>query len=235
MLKIKIDNRDLAYTIDSYQTFTMDGDDEQIRANMIEDSEMNNTPDGSPRQGNDETIEPGLDYPNFDDRYQAEYDHSGYVKHLAQTSVNTLHTNLVNRWDYSEPDEHGTRQKIYDNIVLNIELDQSTSPAFYNYTTDSYTALWTINELNLGAWIGARLDEYDDFIKDEYDLYDRINKFDLSSKDYDATYVTISMIDYYTRTVYDIEEYQNDMYENSSAYEYITYKKIEKSNNDVQI
>ena len=139
------------------------------------------------------------------------YHNAEYLKAIAGESVDILAGEFVDRWEYVNDD--GANVRVYDGIVKAIELKDIQSPQFYNYTTDSYTAEWDINPVKLKAWIHERRDEYDDFLKDNYDQYDRDYKLTKGGESYDAEYVIISMIDYYTSECYDRDQYIDDMYE----------------------
>lgn len=65
----------------------------------------------------------------FKGEIDLEYDHAGVVRDLATYSVSEIE-NLVDR-----------------DVVIRVSLPVSTnSPQFYNYTTDSYTAEWEIDQ-----------------------------------------------------------------------------------------
>lgn len=211
-MKLIIDNRDLSYTVDTCQQFTLD--------NAYEQEHEYYTSDDAPA----EFKAAGVTFDNFDDLVDVEYDNAGYLKAIAGESVDILAGEFVDRWEYVNDD--GANVRVYDGIVKAIELKDIQSPQFYNYTTDSYTAIWDINPVKLKAWISKRRDEFDDFLNDNYDQYDRDYKFNKDSESYDAEYVLISMIDYYTSECYDRDQYIDEMYErvNEPAYNAIEFK-----------
>ena len=213
MVKLTIDNRDLSYTVDTYQQFTLD--------NAYDGELEYYTSDDAPA----EFKAAGVTFDNFDDLVDVTYDNAGYLKAISQASIDLLTENIVNNFEYV-PNDKGGNDKKYDGIVKAIELKDIQSPRFYNYTTDSYTAVWDINPVKLKAWIHERRDEYDDFLKDNYDQYDRDYKLTKGGESYDAEYVLISMIDYYTSECYDRDQYIDDMYErvNEPAYNAIEFK-----------
>lgn len=212
-MKLIIDNRDLSYTVDTYQQFTLD--------NAYNGELEYHTSDDAPA----EFKTAGVTFDNFDDLVDVEYDHAGYLKAIAGESVDILAGEFVDRWEYI-PRADGGNDRKYDGIVKAITLKDVQSPRFYNYTTDSYTAEWDINPVKLKAWVNKRRDEYDDFLKDNYDQYDRDYKLNKNSESYDAEYVLISMIDYYTSETYDQDKYIDEMYErtNEPAYNAIEFK-----------
>ena len=177
-MKLRIDNRDLAFTIDTYGMFTGDS---------VEDMEREHYAD---------TYALNLDEVELN----FEYNHPGVVKRLAEESISLL-------WDQF-CGIVGNR----DGIVRNITLDKTTSPQFYNYTTDSYVAIWDVNIIKLKNWIRKNRDNYDTYLTENYDAYDR-EKLTPGSESYDQEYHWISMIDFYTRTEYDPEEYESHMFE----------------------
>ena len=212
-MKLIIDNRDLSYTVDTYQQFTLD--------NAYEYELDYYTSDEAP----DEFKAAGVTLDNFDDLVDVNYRNGEYLTAIAGASVDVLSDEFVDRWEYV-PRESGGNDRKYDGIVKAIKLLKVQSPQFYNYTTDSYTAEWIIDAARLKSWIDARRDEYDDFLKDNYDQYDRDYKLTKGGESYDAEYVLISMIDYYTSECYDRDQYIDEMYErvNEPAYNAIEFK-----------
>jgi hypothetical protein len=162
--KVVIDNRDLAYTIDTYAMF-QNNNDEYIVENLQDE------------------------YPDITwDDIDWEYHHPEYVNNLAHASINILHNALV---------LHG------DGIVQAIDFVKSGSPQFYNYTTDWYTAEWTIDVEKLRAWIARNELEYENFVSESQ----------WSSVEPGSDDEVVRMLDFYTIFTYDPEEYESTMYE----------------------
>ena len=85
---------------------------------------------------------------NYDD---LDVDMKTVVEDLAIASVNWLKCYLTGR---------------PEGIVCNINGPQSTgSPKEYNYTTDHYTAAWTINQKRLEQFVEDRRERYEKFIE----------------------------------------------------------------------
>lgn len=176
---ITIDNRDLAYTIDTYNMFT---------AEHVFDSETEHIAN-----------EYGIDATDID----FDFDHKGYVQALAGASVQLLHENFA---------QHG------NGIVRDITLKSSTSPQFYNYTTDNYVAEWDINTDKLTKYIDDNLEAFIAYKNENWDY-----EYSKALEDDDAETLVVIRLDYYTRNEYDLEDYEQAMFENESeAYEYIT-------------
>ena len=215
-MKIKIDNRDLPYTIDAYQTFT--GDD------AYESEIEHYTGDDAP----DDFKSAGVTMDNWDQKVEWTFDNKAWIKHLAESSVHILTTEFVGRFDYSEwiNKTINAREKLMHNIVNSITLDTTNSPAFYNYTTDSYIAEWDINEKQLSKWINDNPERkalFNQYILDNYESYDRDYKFNPHASEFDLEYVYISMLAFYTSSEYDNEQYQNEMFEQIHEYAYECY------------
>lgn len=97
-------------------------------------------------------------------------------------------------------------------VVKDITLDKSTSPAFYNYTTDSYVAEWDIDRDALEKFIKERQGAYNSFESENWrTVYLNHGTEDHKEEDY-----IVAMLDYYTRERYDDESYINEMYEKLS-------------------
>ena len=87
-------------------------------------------------------------YYNYDD---LDVDMKTVIEDLAIASVNWLKCYLTGR---------------PEGIVCNINGPQSTgSPKEYNYTTDHYTAAWTINQKRLEQFVEDRRERYEKFIE----------------------------------------------------------------------
>ena len=187
---ITIDNRDLAFTIDTYGMFTGGIDIENLEIDDLK------------------TI-----YNLTDDEAEAlefDYDHAGVVKALAEQSVQLLHQHFV---------QHG------DGTILDIDLGDTQSPKFYNYTTDSYTADWTVDMDKLRDYIESNWEAFRTFANDWGDLSVYVNWNDRTHAGggamYDGPPIDIfkhddciaAMIDYYTRNDYDPDDYNMSMFE----------------------
>lgn len=222
MLKtITIDNRDLAFTVDTYATFTLDNEYEQEVDALIEQGEL-------PEESAWDTIE---------EKYDVKYDMKGYLQHLAECSIEILENQFIGAFDYTAPNKDGVRAKNEHGIVKKIELSKTQSPQFYNYTTDSYTADWTIDTEKLNKFIRNNGNAYNDFVRE--------NWRNLDTEDEDE--ILVAMLDFYTRqkyddgncirvdaqgeTYFDDESYILEMFEKQQGYEYIHFnEKQEKKN-----
>lgn len=157
-MKIRINNRDLPYTIDTYGMFNGESAEESEREYYADEYNLTD-----------------IDF---------DYNHSGVVKHLAKYSVNLLLDNLPS------------------DVVQDITLENTRSPQFYNYTTDSYTAIWTVDAEKLKQY---RYDNRDAFAK-WFDASEWSND-DLAENEY-AIY-----LDFYTGKEYEPEAYENAIFE----------------------
>lgn len=175
MKTIKIDSRDLNFTIDTYGMFNGESSEEGEHEYYTEEYKLT--------EAEQEKIE-------FD------YDHNGVVKELAIASVQLLHENFV---------QHG------DGIVKEIELIKESSPQFYNYTTDAYTANWTIDEDKLKQYCVDNAPKYAEFVTEHWD-YGFKKAIDESDED---TQLVIAL-DFYTQAEYDREDYEMSMFEYES-------------------
>lgn len=81
------------------------------------------------------------------DLWEVDYDHSGWLRELADASVAVLQDNIV--------DPAG--------IVRAVETTGDTwSPQYYNFSTDGYMARWTVDTDALEAWLtdnGVTIDD----------------------------------------------------------------------------
>lgn len=160
-MKLRINNLDLGYTIDSYGMFTGESVDES-EAEYYRDIYGIDT-----------------EYAEFD------YDHVGIVKALAENSIDILESELKG------------------DIVKSITFEKSTSPQFYNYTTDSYIAVWDINHNKLIDYILANKKEYEKFFEAEWrEVWADESKSDV-----------VAMLDFYTRSEFPIDDYNSHMWE----------------------
>lgn len=173
---IKIDSRDLSYTIDTYGMFNGESSQEGEEEYYTEEYKLTEVEQ---------------------EKIEFDYDHKGVVKELAIASVQLLHENLV---------QHG------DGIVTEIELISEASPQFYNYTTDSYTANWTIDTEKLENYIKANQGEYNNFERENwYSVYNSHGTENFKAKDY-----IVASLDFYTTKEYDREDYEMSMFEYGS-------------------
>ena len=180
---IRINNRDLAYTIDTYGMFN----GESVEENEAEyyQTEYKLT--------EDEWRNLGFDY-----------DHRGIVADLASASVNILSNELSG-----------------DPVVKNISLPVETrSPKFYNYTTDSYDADWTIDIDELLKFANQNQSEFGKHIQDEW--HEFVNVPEHITAEYlqsDSDKYLVAMLDLYLRSKVDPESYEMQMFEcESEAY-----------------
>ena len=144
------------------------------------------------------------------DALEFDFDHAGVVKALAEQSVQLLHEHFV---------QHG------DGTIIDIDIKGTKSPRFYNYTTDSYTADWTVDMDKLRDYIEANYEAFQTFVSDEWkSLGFNISWNDRTHADdimHDGPPISIfehddcivAMIDYYTRNDYDPDDYNMSMFE----------------------
>ena len=143
--------------------------------------------------------------PSKYDDYDYEVDHEGHRLALALASINYI----------KELTSGG-------GIIKDILYENSTSPRFYNYTTDSYTATWFYNKNKLKKYINDNYQAWQEFTASEWShVYSNVNyhtkKWINDSRYDDKTHAMVavasssifnnddciaSMIDFYTRNVY---------------------------------
>jgi hypothetical protein len=141
---------------------------------------------------------------DFND-FEIEYDFEGYKLALADASIDYI-LMLVK-------DDH---------IIKDIVYLNNTSPKFYNYTTDSYTAEWTYNKNKLKKYILDHYKEWQTYTTNEwstvwsnvnYNNKEWINNgvYDVKIQDFvpgqpssifDNQDCIASMLDFYTKEVY---------------------------------
>lgn len=170
MKTILINNKDLAFTIDTYGMFTGDGVYEQ-EIDYYQD-EYNLTDDEL-------------------DNFGFNFDHPAIVRDLAEASVSILEQNIVRESE--------------EKIVYDIKLGDTRSPKFYNYTTDSYDATWTIDEAALEAYCLERKDALHKFIDEEW-----------TTTPIDEEDALVMKLDFYTRQVLEEDTYNMEMWEYES-------------------
>lgn len=195
-MNIRIDNRDLAFTIDTYGTFTLDRGYENIIEYIIEEAQ---------EQGQE------LDYNDIDELYEFDYDMKGYIEELASSSVHWLKQELVNVPKHF--DVHG--------IVQDIKLEKTASPQFYNYTTDSYIAIWSIDEDKLKQYIDNNAQEFYEHVDEQWSF-----EYQKAIEELDEETKNVIRLDFMTRKELDEESHINCLLEVEES-EFIEYKKIE--------
>jgi len=170
----------------------------------------------------DDLSERGIDFDNYND---IEYNSKDYLRNISQASVDYARENYINN----------------DGIILSISDPISVySPKYYNYTTDSYNATWEISKPKLKAYILGNLDDYIEFLSDEWvSLYSDINtqnrtkyseyinnNFELSDIFGSDDYIC-SMIDYYIRKIEGksgfLERYYYHIIDSVNLLEFIKY------------
>ena len=127
-----------------------------------------------------------------------DYNHKEIVRSLAIESVNLLENNLVNHNETN-------------GIVQGISMPENTrSPQFYNYTTDSYDATWLINEQRLEDYAKKHKNS-DGYTFQEFLLNTSWGLLDSESEDY-----IVAMLDFVLPSFYDVEDYEMAMFEHES-------------------
>lgn len=123
------------------------------------------------------------------DDFEWQYDHAGIVKALAQASAETVLDQLAT-----------------DGVITGVDVQSVYSPREYNFATDSYRALWTVNLSKLEAWCKESAFDADAFAKEHYSSYDGFMSFvpSMLRDDREGTTVWL-MIDAYMRSEYDEE------------------------------
>lgn len=167
MRTIKIDNRDLAYTIDTYGMFTGESVHEMEAEHYRDEYDLTD----------DEWRD--LDF---------DYDMAAITKALALESINII-------WG-----------EIPADIITDIDLIETDSPRFYNYTTDHYTADWTLDDAALLEYIREHRDEFERFIDEAWSSVSEVYEADSETR-------LVAMIDYYTQQHLDVDSYNMAMWE----------------------
>lgn len=99
-------------------------------------------------------------------------------------------------------------------IVRSIELGSSSSPRFYNYTTDSYNAIWDIDEYALEVYCNKDTDKFDKFIADEWEY-----EWQRAIDNNDRETLTTAKLDYYFNsddTPLTVDSYNESMWESET-------------------
>lgn len=205
-----IDSRDTQFTVDTYQIFTLEHEHEH-EINCIHESNSKLTK------------EQGL--PEFDDvKYfiddyiDFEFDMVEYQRDLSFASIEYI----------KELDSDNSK------IINSIEFNNSQSPKFYNYTTDSYTMTIDYDNSKMQAWI---IDNYDYFVKyldDNSNLDFHLIKRGFLDDEYNDDYINslysvqlLAYLDYlyYVSNVENsqFENYYYSMTDSVPGYEYISW------------
>lgn len=136
-------------------------------------------------EGYNENEGTDLGYDDFD----WNYDHAGIVKALAEASAETVVDQLAT-----------------DGVITGVDVKSVYSPREYNFATDSYCAVWTVNRSKLEAWCKETAFDADAFAKEHYSSYDGFISFVPSMLRDDREGTTLwLMIDAYMRSEYDEE------------------------------
>ena len=126
---------------------------------------------------------------------QFNYDHQAIVEAFAVASIDLLHNEFVTHGD----------------IVKDIRLVKTGSPSYYNFTTDYYRAEWTFNSVKLKQWINEHDTEYWAFIHENWG-----SEWYKVQENGDKETQYAAMLDFYTQTEYDREDYESHMFEHES-------------------
>jgi hypothetical protein len=126
-----------------------------------------------------------LDYDDF----EWQYDHAGIVKALAEASAETVLDQLAS-----------------DGVITGVDVQSVYSPREYNFATDSYRALWTVNLSKLDQWCKESAFDPDAFATEHYSSYDGFISFvpAMLEDDREGTVIWLK-IDAYLRSEYDEE------------------------------
>lgn len=90
------------------------------------------------------------DSDQYDD-YEWDYDHPAIIKELAEASAG-----------------NALEQLSGDGILLGVEVKDTSSPREYNFTTDSYSAIWTVNLSKLEAWAAEHGFEAEAYVREHH-------------------------------------------------------------------
>lgn len=138
------------------------------------------------------------------DDYDWEYDNAAVHKGLAEASIEAI----VDQ--FCKP---GGAE-----IIQSIEFDSTWSPKEYNFKTDSYTARYVLNVLELERWAGNNF-SLPDYVRDFHQSYDGYMDFvSTYLEDPDTRVGTIIWLKLaaYFRAELDTEAYMNYMSERES-------------------
>lgn len=178
MQKINLNSNNTPFTVDMYQTFNGDGNDDQI---IEAYNEQNNT-----------------DY-SCDD-FDWSYNTKAILEGLSNKSIEYIKDNHT------------------DDIIIGVELVSTSSPKYYNYTTDSHAAAYQIDDIKLLQYINKNKDDFFNWCKDQP------WHIDISTDILDDN----MLIYYISKLDIDREDYFYDLYEVSGDlwYENTEYKLI---------
>ncbi len=173
------------------------------------------------------------------DDFDITYDNDGYRQALATASIDYIKELTAD-----------------DGIVTDVVYSNSTSPQFYNYTTDSYTAEWTYNKNKLKKYINDHYNEWVKYTQNEWSTVSSNvnyhtkkyinNSYYSNGEMLPGKHTSIftnndciaSMLDFYTRELYiqqpnglcggyiNDESYLYYMFDAVQGYEYIDINKI---------
>lgn len=199
---LKIDNRDLSYTIDTYGTFTLDSAEEYIKEGLFEDDST-------------------LTYENLEDRFEFTYDMDAWILALANESIAILRDNLIGDIVKNITFDKTRSPSFYnyttDSYTASWDYDEEKLKAyvlddfakFKEFVTDNWSSLnydlnW--NDKKFIGTIGSPVN-IDMFLNDD---------------------VQAAMLDFYTQKQYNSDVYFEEMYDhtNEAAHECIDYKEI---------
>lgn len=99
------------------------------------------------------------DSDQYDD-YEWSYDHPAILKVLAEASAGDVLDQLAGQ-----------------GILLMVEVKDTSSPSEYNFTTDSYSAIWTVNLTKLEAWAAENGFEAQAYATEHHGSYDGFMSF----------------------------------------------------------
>ena len=128
------------------------------------------------------------------DNFEWTYDNEAIVKDLAEQSRGWLLENVVGK------------------VVKGIgKITGTFSPAYYNFTTDSWEAEWKIDEVELAKYIDQHKEDYGVWYSDS--SWESV----IMSKDDDnpskRECQIIAMLEFYLNREFDSEEYLEEMHE----------------------
>jgi len=145
------------------------------------------------------------------DCFEWHCDMAGARKELALSSINLLHNEFV---------LHG------GGIVKSIELAETNSPKYYNYTTDSYIAEWHIDIKKLKKYILDNFQEFREYTENNWSVLSiNWSEKKVLKTIYSGKYMTakedifkdddciVAMLDFYTQNNYSREDYFMAMFE----------------------
>jgi hypothetical protein len=141
-----IDSRDTEFTIDTYNTFTLDNEYEMEIDYLHEENERFTAEYGLPEFDDKEFF--------VDDYVDFEYDMNGYREALAIASIDYI----------KELDQDN--EKIFNSIGFN----NTQSPREYNFTTDSYTMEIDYDNSKMQEWIQDNSAYFENYLNENSNL-----------------------------------------------------------------